>query len=486
MKKSLRLMTIVLLMSQILVSCGAESRGEATGPADTSSGDESTAEVETSILDSLPERDYGGAEYNILAPIKECYGDTKFYVEEMTGDKLSDAVYKRNKDVEDMYNIKFSYDVVNGYSAGMKDVHTKLTGSVLAGDCTYDMFVGSSAYVSSLILEKLFADMNSDKNFDFDGAWWHKLGNDSMMVNDHLYIASGFYGFVTLSESWCIFLNKGLVEDLNIESPYTYVYDGTWTFDEMMEMAKSAVLDLNGDSKFDKNDRYGIIMTDTEATAPLSYGMGRLVTENDENGIPKLTDATERTLNIMENLNTLLENKDHVMYSAQLQPDKELIPMFNNKQALFAMYPMHIVELQEMRQAPDFGILPLPKYDEKQENYITQAWPCITAIPALVKDQDMSSAVLEALNRVTYLDVYPIYKEIILQRKLARDNESSEAVDIIGSNALCDFGTIFRIEDKLIWPQEICGNYSSWWASNKEQLTIKLEKIIETINQLDS
>lgn len=485
MKKTLRLIALFLLVSQVLVSCGEGEKPDTTD-ADTSTDGESTTAVETSILDSLPERDYGGAEYNILAPIQGFASESKFYAKEMTGENLSDAVYKRNKDIEEMYNIKFNYDFVNGFSAGMKDVHSKLTGSVLAGDCTYDMFVGSSAYVSSLILEGLFADMNSDPNFDFDGAWWHKLGNDSMMINNHLYIASGFYAFVTLSESWCTLLNKGLVEDLDLESPYTYVYDGTWTFDKMMSMAKTAVLDLNGDAKFDKNDRYGIIMTDTEATASLSYGMGRLVTENDENGVPKLTDATERTLNIMENLNTLLENKDHIMFSAQLQPDKELIPMFNNKQALFAMYTLSIVEYQEMREAPDFGILPLPKYDEKQENYITQAWPCITAIPALVRDQDMSSAVLEALNRITYLDVYPIYKEIILQRKLTRDNESSEIVDIISSNALCDFGTIFRVDDKLIWPQDICGKYSSWWASNKEKLTTKLEKIIDTINQINS
>lgn len=141
-----------------------------------------------------------------------------------------------------------------------------------------------------------------------------------------------------------------------------------------------------------------------------------------------------------------------------------------------------------MRDGPDFGILPLPKYDEQQENYITMAYPFVTAIPALVKDPDMSSVVLEALNRLSYLDVFPVYKEIVLQRKLARDNESAEIVDIIGQNVLCDFGTIFfiRINGDIIWPQNICSKYASWWASNKEKLTKSLDDIVETISKFEN
>lgn len=486
MKKTLRLIALFLLVSQVLVSCGEGEKPDTTD-ADTSTDGESTTSVETSILDSLPERDYGGAEYAILAAVEQ--DATKFCVDEQTGDKLSDAIYNRNKEVEDMYNIIFNYDVVDGYMAGMSEVHNRLTGSVLAGDCTYDMYVQNSAYVSQLILEGLFADMNSDKNFDFDGAWWHKQTNENLMINDRLYIASGFYGVGTLTESWCMLINKELADDLNLESPYQSVSDGTWTFDKMLVMAKSAVSDLNGDSKFDENDRYGFLMTGSEAYSPLSYAMGRLVTKNNENGIPEFVDATEHTLNVMEKLNILSKNADNIRYSTKdVRPDREIIPMFCNKQGLFAIYPMRIVEYPEMRDGPDFGILPLPKYDEQQENYITMAYPFVTAIPALVKDPDMSSVVLEALNRLSYLDVFPVYKEIVLQRKLARDSESAEIVDIIGQNVLCDFGTIFfiRINGDIIWPQNICSKYASWWASNKEKLTKSLDDIVETISKFEN
>ena len=97
MKKTLRLIALFLLVSQVLVSCGEGEKPDTTD-ADTSTDDESTTAVETSILDSLPERDYGGAEYTILAACEEVI--TKICSEEITGERLSDVIYKRNKDIE--------------------------------------------------------------------------------------------------------------------------------------------------------------------------------------------------------------------------------------------------------------------------------------------------------------------------------------------------------------------------------------------------
>ena len=81
MKKALRLMAITLLTVQILVSCGGMDHGTTKDPTDTTTDVESTTAAETSILDSLPERDYEGTEYTILAPIEQVV--TKYLVEDM-------------------------------------------------------------------------------------------------------------------------------------------------------------------------------------------------------------------------------------------------------------------------------------------------------------------------------------------------------------------------------------------------------------------
>ena len=38
---------------------------------------------------------------------------------------------------------------------------------------------------------------------------------------------------------------------------YELVLSGAWTFDKFAEMARAAILDVNGDGTFDKVDNYG-------------------------------------------------------------------------------------------------------------------------------------------------------------------------------------------------------------------------------------
>ena len=76
--------------------------------------------------------------------------------------------------------------------------------------------------------------------------------------------------------------------------------------------------------------------------------------------------------------------------------------------------------------------------------YIAAAWG--GAVWTLSKTFDMTNAenlgiVLEAMSYTTYNDIVPVYKEIALKTKTARDDESSEMLDIIFDNIYFDFGT---------------------------------------------
>ena len=82
----------------------------------------------------------------------------------------------------------------------------------------------------------------------------------------------------------------------------------------------------------------------------------------------------------------------------------------------------------------------------------------------------------------------PIYKERALQRKLTRDDESAEMLDIIFAGGVCDFGLAYvsELDPKLysvgliLQTQE----YATWWAKNEKSLTTKLNKLIETMESL--
>ena len=69
---------------------------------------------------------------------------------------------------------------------------------------------------------------------------------------------AGDYNVSTLGNTRIILFNKNLFTDLNIDYPYESVLEGTWVFDDFLEICKLGLADLNGDGKINyKDDRFG-------------------------------------------------------------------------------------------------------------------------------------------------------------------------------------------------------------------------------------
>jgi hypothetical protein len=96
----------------------------------------------------------------------------------------------------------------------------------------------------------------------------------------------------------------------------------------------------------------------------------------------------------------------------------------------------------------DFGIIPYPKWDEYQENYLTTsvAYFSLFCVPVTVRNLEMTGIITEALCVESYKKVIPAFYEVSLKTKLARDDESSEMIDIIRSGLTFDFGKIYVTE----------------------------------------
>ena len=88
----------------------------------------------------------------------------------------------------------------------------------------------------------------------------------------------------------------------------------------------------------------------------------------------------------------------------------------------------------------DFGILPLPKYDENQEKYETLNWSGFMVIPATAGDLEMVGTVVENLGYLNDKIVLPAFYEILLGQKISRNEESSQMLDIIFEGSVYDLG----------------------------------------------
>ena len=95
----------------------------------------------------------------------------------------------------------------------------------------------------------------------------------------------------------------------------------------------------------------------------------------------------------------------------------------------------------------DFGVLPFPKYDESQDEYITLAAESgyVVGVPLTNTDPERAGIILEALAAESTSTVKTAAYDVCLNGKYIRDEESSEMLDIIFGNKIYDIAYLVSI-----------------------------------------
>jgi len=244
--------------------------------------------------------------------------------------------------------------------------------------------------------------------------------------------------------------NKRLLADFSLDDPYQMVRAGSWTLGKLQEMARAVAADLNGDGAMDDNDRYGLLYQRDSLTSFLT-GSGEFIATKDNDDIPVLTINNPKALEVLNSLYDFLYDENfcfHVMRyfeSRGLDWTNGMTAMFQNNQALFMWIRM--ADVQNLRAMDtDFGILPIPKWNDAQANYLHNVNPWVgtaTVVPQSAGNIEVSSAVLDTLASVSRHMLIPAYYDIQLSTQIARDEESEEMLDIIFSNRRYDIGDIY-------------------------------------------
>ncbi len=93
----------------------------------------------------------------------------------------------------------------------------------------------------------------------------------------------------------------------------------------------------------------------------------------------------------------------------------------------------------------EVGIIPYPKLDESQADYVTVVHDTaeVGAIPVSAKNPEMTGAVSHLLCRLTHETVLPAYYEMSLKIKYARDNYTSAMIDLIHDGIMDMFCLVY-------------------------------------------
>ena len=495
MREKTKLLGILLLVLLTAASCSDD--GASSGKDDHLSTDRPSTntgnETEPFLKDNLPaDLDYQGMPVNIVYYDGYC---TKELTSENKGDVVNDAVQKRNSNVEERLNIQLNMVNSKADWVGMGEYISRLASS---GDNTYDIVDGFQYAVSNLIFDGSLANLSDSEYLDIEQPWWAtNYINEMRIGNDTLFCVAGSANMGMTDQMSCIFFNKSVLKDyssaLNLDENgiYQMVMDQKWTMDRMYEFSKSCYSDVNGDSKYDSDDIYGLGTITGNLSWHTFIDAGGRFTERGEDGIPVLCAENEQNVDIIDKILTMY--KDPSIYFAEASEAglTELINMFAEDRLLFKIgFFNDVYKMRDMES--EYGILPCAKYDEQQEDYLSLIHDCATlfVVPASCNDVEFSCVILEALASESLRTVTPAYYEIALKTKYVSDSNAGKVIDMIQQSATSDFGFIFSTSLKslvntLVSDVVQSGNniYSSRWKSIKKKAEKGMTKLLEAYTE---
>ena len=484
-KNSAKMTSLFILAAMLasLASCGSSSdSGNVTTAADTS-GD-TTAEVTTVLTDEVPQLDFGGREFRT---IEQESTDNSFYQEEATGEIVSDAIYNRNADIEERFNVKFTPTERKAFN----EIGSLLEKSVLSGSDEYDLVFGQIFNTAGLATKGILGDWNSVPYMDFNKPWYTKSIQEAS-VGDKLYMIESDLCIMYTEQTWLLVYNKTKAADHpDFPDLYKVVNDGKWTVDYMDKLIVDLYQDLNGNTLRDEGDIFGYGgAQDGCQLAAFLYGCGARMIELDKDMKPVNSIATEKAINALTKLSTLfnvnvgsVHQTDPVTTSLHTR-----CALFCNGTVVFSPLQVQDLITEDMRKfTDDYGVLPLPKYDEDQDDYYTlvDGGANIMVFPADANEEkrELIGAVTEAMSAATYRDITPKYCSLALEQKGARDDESMAMIRMILDSRVIDFGYLF--DGSSGWTMKLpnmvkdAGSIASQIESNKSAVIDYYTSVIE-------
>ena len=213
----------------------------------------------------------------------------------------------------------------------------------------------------------------------------------------------------------------------------------------------------------------------------------------DENDDPVFNYGSERFYNVISKLAVLLSGDDGQTLEANTDDfNAELggyLHVFSTGRSLFVTG--EIKAAQTLRDMTDtFGIIPFPKYDESQEDYVTDLVFQLfyLTIPITNQRLDMTATIVEAMTHDSFTDVIPVYYEQTVEQKVLRNNESIEMLEIMRQTRTVDPGVVFGWTNTLnetIRTKLFAGdaNVASDIESAKTSIETNIDKFLEFLEE---
>lgn len=467
-KKIALLLASLMLVSTMLCTFSGCKKDAGEGDSDSSNNLVNNNTEEQKEQYNRDPEDLGGFVLDVLAVKSGSWNmHTDFAPTEFTGETINKAVYDRNERIKSQYNA----DIVAHEDA--KDIYeaaSKLQLDVMGGDSKYDAAYIQGDDAAWLSTEGGVHNLYSIPELQLDENWW------SGVINKECTIGTGKYKSLFFTQSnlsltafdltWCVYFNKTMHSNNRIEDLYALVKEGKWTLEKMETIAKQ-VSSLNGDDSFsydvDGKAIYGATSYWNGAKALLYGGDPQFIITNAD-GDPQSNINTDKSINLAQNLGKFFGEPGVFTYGQEdskggsVGTSEAYKTIFNNERAMFCIAEVKSSVTDFKTFKKDFGILPIPKYNEEQSEY--RSWvnylaPVLVIPTTVVSDNLHATALLlDVLSFYSERDVLPEYYDVVLKGRGAHDPESVEMLDRINSTRVYDAGVVYGWTEEFI--SELC------------------------------
>lgn len=459
MKKTLLFLLVVSMLLISLAGCNNQT----SSPNDT---DDNTYEEESRgetdewgrpvVEDSVPDDlKFTGETLTILTRNQEHY--MREWYSEDPQDALDQAIFERNEYVQERLEIEIEFVPSDCYweQDNCAPYNNLITNDYMSGLGEYDVVSHYAMFAVGEALRDCYAnwyDQESFPYFDLSKPWWNQGMLETGTVQGQLYYMVGDANLSVFDRMFVIYYNVSLGENFGLPNMYDIALDGDWTYEKLLSYSKDIYVDqdtsIEGESD---GDVFGLVtLRWVNAYHSFYHGFDLNMVEKQEDGTYALkTSGLELFDNALTAIHDLYYSGYEGVHLILTESAADQVSAFAESRAVFSVEIMYrnAEQNQQFRDMKDeYGILPMPKWDDLQKEYTTGSEDChnlVSIMNHVNKNGELISAALELLYAESYRTVRPYYFEKMVKYKYFKSAEATQVFEMVLDSASFDFAYTF-------------------------------------------
>jgi len=296
---------------------------------------------------------------------------------ERCADSVSEAFLQRAERIESEYGLKAEVTLENGLGAAA-DVIRQFT---LAELDEYQIVADGLFSLLQPCMGELFYDLRQiDESYiDLSADYWDRDAVRALSVNGGLTVLTGDAVVSDDAATIVLYCNRALLEENGLADPAALAETGEWTLDALYALCRQSAVQVSEGFLMsfapEDGDVWGMVTPDWLGCA-FMYGAGQTMAGKDADDRPVLRIDDAQNVAAWRKVSAMLYDRSCVGVAGHYGKWESVIEkayrIFTNGNALFMPGMLSLLEDGTLEDVSfPLGVLPLPKLDENQTDFIS-------------------------------------------------------------------------------------------------------------------